>query len=93
MKAIWNNTILAESSQTIVIERNHYFPPETMKLEYLRKSGNQYHCTWKGVADYYDIVIGDQVLPDGAWMYPEPTPPAAKIKGHFAFWKGTKVIE
>lgn len=93
MRAVWNNIILAESDKTVVVERNHYFPPESVHREYLRKSGNHYQCHWKGLADYYDIVVNGKVLQDGAWMYPQPTEPASRIKGHFAFWKGVKVVE
>ena len=27
MKATWQDTVLAESDRTIVVEGNHYFPP------------------------------------------------------------------
>ena len=93
MKAIWNNTILAESDKTIVVENNHYFPPESVKMEYLEKSGRTYQCSWKGLADYYNVVVGDKAEEDGAFMYSEPTEPAKQIKGHFAFWKGIEMKE
>ncbi|MCH7882999.1 DUF427 domain-containing protein [Patescibacteria group bacterium] len=93
MKAIWKNTVLAESDKTIVVENNHYFPPESVKMEYLKKSGNQYQCKWKGTADYYDVAVGDEVNKDAAWMYLEPTEPAKEIKDHFAFWHGVEVGE
>jgi len=35
MKAIWNDQVVAESDDTIVIEGNHYFPPESIKDEYI----------------------------------------------------------
>ena len=38
MKAIWNNTVIAESNKTVVLEGNHYFPPESVKAEYLEKA-------------------------------------------------------
>ena len=38
MKAIWNGAVLAESDQTIVVEGNHYFPPESIRLEHFRPS-------------------------------------------------------
>ena len=31
MKAIWNNAVIAESDNTVVVEGNHYFPPEAVK--------------------------------------------------------------
>lgn len=93
MRAVWKDQVIAESDQTVVIERNHYFPPESVKTEFLKKSGNTYQCTWKGVADYYDVVVNGEANHDAAWVYPEPTEPAKRIKGHFAFWRGVKVVE
>jgi len=40
MKAIWNNQVIAESDNTVVIENNHYFPPESNKKNIL----NQVTC-------------------------------------------------
>ena len=91
MKAVWKDTIIAESDKTIVVENNHYFPAGSVKQEFLKKSGNQYKCHWKGVADYYDIIVSGETASDAAWCYPEPTEVAKNIKGYFAFWKGVKV--
>lgn len=92
-KATWNGATLAESDKTKVVEKNHYFPPEAVKMEYLKKSGNTYQCSWKGLADYYNVVVDEKVNEDAAWVYPEPTEAAAEIKGYIAFWKGVEVVE
>jgi uncharacterized protein (DUF427 family) len=34
MKALWQNAVLAESDQTVVVEGNHYFPPEAVNRQY-----------------------------------------------------------
>lgn len=93
MKAVWNNKIIAESDRTVVVENNHYFPPESVNMLYLEKSGNTYQCYWKGLADYYNVVVDGKVNEDAAWIYPEPTKPAEMIKGHFAFWKGVEITK
>lgn len=93
MKAVYKNTVVAESDKTIVIENNHYFPPESVKMEYMQKSGSMYQCAWKGTADYYNVVADGEILEDAAWVYPEPTEAAQNIKGRFAFWRGVKVVE
>ncbi|MBI2607861.1 MAG: DUF427 domain-containing protein [Candidatus Doudnabacteria bacterium] len=92
MKAIWNGKIIAESDDTVVVESNHYFPAASVKMEYLKKSGNKYTCHWKGVCDYYDVAVDGEVCQDCSWMYPEPTKPAQSIKGRFAFWQGVKIV-
>ncbi len=91
MKAVWNNAVIAESDNTIIVENNHYFPRDSVKIEFLKKSGNTYTCKWKGICDYYDVVVDGKVNQDAAWVYEEPTEPAAKIKGRFAFWRGVEV--
>jgi uncharacterized protein (DUF427 family) len=92
-RATWNGAVLAESDRTHVVEGNHYFPPEAVRRGHLRDSATHTVCGWKGTASYYDVEVGGQVNKDAAWYYPDPTPAAANIKGHVAFWKGVRVEE
>ena len=93
MKAIWNDTAIAESDKTIVVEGNHYFPPEAVNKEHFQQSGTHSTCPWKGEASYYNVVVGGQVNKDAAWYYPHPKDAAAEIKDHVAFWKGVKISD
>ena len=93
MKAIWNNTILAESNNTIVIENNHYFPPESIKKIYFKPSETQTHCPWKGDASYYTIEVNGNINTDAAWYYPSTSHAAKPIEGYIAFWKGVTITE
>jgi uncharacterized protein (DUF427 family) len=43
MKAIWNGKVLAESGQTILVENNHYFPPDSVQRAFLEPSPTPYH--------------------------------------------------
>ena len=90
-KAVWHGTVLAESDRTIIVEGNHYFPPDSVKWEYLQDSATHTVCVWKGEASYYDIDVDGQVNQDGAWYYPAPGKLASKIQGHVAFWRGVEV--
>lgn len=91
MRAIWRNTVLAESDDTVVVEGNHYFTPDSIRREYFRPSDTHTVCPWKGVASYYDVIVGGEVNKDSAWYYPEVKDAAAQIKGRVAFWKGVKI--
>ncbi|HEY1393102.1 MAG TPA: DUF427 domain-containing protein [Methylibium sp.] len=93
MKAIWNDTVVAESDDTVVVEGNHYFPEGAVKREYLLPSNTKTMCSWKGQASYYNLFVDGDVNPDAVWYYPEPYEAAAQIKGRVAFWKGVKVQE
>lgn len=91
MKAIWNNTVIAESSDTVVVENNHYFPTESLKKEYFKSSETHTTCPWKGVASYYSLDVEGKINADAAWYYPEVSTLAEGIKGRVAFWKGVTV--
>lgn len=91
MKAILNSTIVAESDQTILVEGNHYFPPDSLKKEYFQKSNRTSTRPWKGEASYYDVVVGDERAKDAGWYYPKPKPEASHIAGYVAFWNGIDV--
>jgi uncharacterized protein (DUF427 family) len=90
-RAVWNCTVLAESDRTVLVEGNHYFPPESLCREFFRPSSTHSICGWKGTASYYDVEVGGAVNKDAAWYYPSPRPEAAHIKGHVAFWNGVQV--
>ncbi|WP_210463745.1 MULTISPECIES: DUF427 domain-containing protein [Rufibacter] len=92
MRAIWKNTILAESDTTIEVEGNHYFPPSSLHWEYFKPSTRHSVCSWKGEASYYSVQVGHFENPDAAWTYPQPNDKAKNIGGFIAFWKGVQVV-
>lgn len=91
MKAVWNGKILAESDETVVVENNHYFPPNSINKEYFQPSNTHTTCPWKGEASYYTLQVDGKENQDAAWYYPEPSAAARKIKDHIAFWKGVSI--
>lgn len=91
MRAMWNGRVLAESDQTIVIEGNHYFPPDAVERALLTPSRTHTACPWKGMAGYYSVEVDGAVNADAAWFYPDPKPEATRIRDYVAFWHGVKV--
>ena len=91
MKAMWNGAVLAESDKTVVVEGNHYFPPDSIRKEHFRPSDTHTECGWKGTASYYSVEVGGKKNPDAAWYYPTPKDAAKQIAGYVAFWKGVTV--
>ena len=79
MRAIWNDAVLADSDDTVVVEGNHYFPADSLRREHFRPSDRRSVCPWKGTASYYDVVVGDEVNAQAAWYYPQPKEAAARI--------------
>jgi uncharacterized protein (DUF427 family) len=91
MRAIWNDTIVAESDDTVIVEGNHYFPAESIKRELFVESDTHTVCSWKGTASYYSLQVDGAENRDAAWYYPDPKPAADEIRGRVAFWKGVRV--
>lgn len=91
VRAEWNGKVIAESDRTIVVEGNHYFPPEAVNKAYLTDSAHHTTCPWKGLASYYNVAVDGQINRDAAWYYPQPKEAAQQITGYIAFWKGVKV--
>ena len=91
MKATWNNTVIAESDDTVVVEGNHYFPADSIKREYFKESDTHTTCSWKGEASYHDVVIDGEINKDAAWYYSAPKDAASEVKDRVAFWRGVKV--
>ncbi|HUF94836.1 MAG TPA: DUF427 domain-containing protein [Acidimicrobiia bacterium] len=89
--ATWNGRVIAQSDETEMVEGNHYFPPETINREFFRDSAESSACPWKGTASYFDVVVDGEVNRGAAWYYPSPSPAAANIKDHVAFWRGVKI--
>jgi uncharacterized protein (DUF427 family) len=100
MKAVWNDTVIAEAPQEnlIRIEGNWYFPPESLKREYFTESDHRTFCPWKGEASYYDVNVNGKINEFGAWYYPQPKDGSIeRVKKDFtnyvAFWNGIEVKE
>ena len=90
-KAVWNNVVLAESDNTVIVEGNHYFPLESVNMAYFKANSSHTFCPWKGIANYYDVVVGGQTNSGAAWFYSDPKPAAKEIKDRVAFWHGVIV--
>lgn len=93
MKAIWKDTVVAQSDDTVVVEGNHYFPADALKREHTLSSNTKTMCSWKGQASYLTLFVDGDANPDAVWFYPDPKEGAAQIKGRVAFWKGVQVVD
>jgi uncharacterized protein (DUF427 family) len=89
--ARWNNTVIAQSDDTVVVEGNHYFPRDCVNADFLQDSDKTSVCGWKGTAHYHSLIVDGKTNADAAWYYPEPKDAAREITDRLAFWKGVEV--
>ena len=92
-KAVWKGKVIAESDKCIIVEGNKYFPADSIKKEFFKKSDAHTICPWKGEASYYDVIVDEDINKDAAWYYQDPSDAAKKIKNFIAFWNGVEIID
>ena len=90
-RAVWHGQVIAQSEDTVVVEGNHYFPPEALDMRFFEDSTHTSVCGWKGTANYYDVVVDGKRNDNAAWVYRTTKAAAKHIEGRVAFWKGVKV--
>lgn len=93
MKAVWNERVIAESNDTVIVEGNHYFPRASLKNEYIKSSPTKTTCAWKGLAEYFTLTVDGKENPDAVWYYANPSKAAENILDRVAFWKGVVISE
>jgi len=93
MKAVWNGQVIAESTDTVLVEGNQYFPLESVNRAFLVPSPTTSVCPWKGTANYYSLHVAGESNTDAAWYYAQPKPAAAQVAGRVAFWRGVQIID
>jgi len=90
-KAIWNDEVIAESDDTVVVEGNYYFPRSSLREDVLVPSETHTVCPWKGKASYYTLSSNGHTAPDAVWFYPEPKPDAKAVRDRVAFRRDVRV--
>lgn len=92
-KAVWNDIVIAESDDTVLVEGNHYFPRSALRVDLIRDSDTRTVCPWKGTASYHTLDHEGATSPDAIWYYPDPKPEAEMVRDRVAFWKDVRVVE
>jgi uncharacterized protein (DUF427 family) len=92
-QVILNGFVIADSRHTRRVLQTgvppvYYFPPEDVRMVYLRPNAERSTCEHKGEACYFDVVVGDRVVSDGAWSYPQPEDVYRELEGYVAFFPG-----
>ncbi|MBX3663021.1 MAG: DUF427 domain-containing protein [Burkholderiales bacterium] len=80
-----------ESTDTVVVEGNHYFPLTSVNPAFLKPSTTTSVCSWKGNANYYTLEVNGSNNTGVVWYYAELKDAAKQIRGRVASCKGVQV--
>ena len=91
IKIVFNGKVIADSLDAKrVLEKGHppvyYLPMQDINAKLLKPTSRRTWCEWKGQAEYYDVVVGNQISRNAAWFYQDPTPEFIEIAGYAAFY-------
>ncbi len=64
----------------------YYIPRMDVRLDLLEPSDSTSRCPYKGVATYFSVRVGEQLLEDIAWCYPLPIPECPKVENLICFY-------
>lgn len=90
-RAVFNDEVIADSDDVVLVEGNAYFPLSTVRADVLQRSPMKSLCFWKGVASYYNLELNGVRERGAAWTYRHPSPLARSIKDRVAFWGSVQV--
>jgi uncharacterized protein (DUF427 family) len=92
MKAVLENSVIAESADTVSVRGYDYFPLAAVRTEWLEKAPRtpkDLECP-HGV-QFYDVVVGGKRHARNAWIYEAPQPAMRQVAGRIGFWKDVKI--
>ena len=90
----WGELEVARTRRAIkVLETSHppsfYLPWEDVAEHLLQQQSGSSFCEWKGPAQYWSLVNGNNRLDGVAWSYPRPLAGAEALAACVAFYPGS----
>jgi uncharacterized protein (DUF427 family) len=88
MKAMWLGQLIAGSDRTIELDGYHYFPPESVRKEFLRsapKTEADHRCPHS--VQFFNLSDGTHSSERAAWAYEAPRASYAHVAHWIGFWK------
>ena len=83
-------TVLDTRRAKALYETNYppvwYVPLEDLRTDLLTPTDHHTFCPFKGRASYWTLRVGDRVVENVLWSYPEPLPGAPPLAGLGAFY-------
>jgi uncharacterized protein (DUF427 family) len=91
VRVSYGGVLLADSRRPMLLLETglpvrYYLQAEDVRTDLLEHSDSHTRCPYKGVASYYSVRAGDELIKDLAWYYPDPTPEADRIGGLVCFY-------
>ncbi|CAL9561545.1 hypothetical protein SUDANB95_04605 [Actinosynnema sp. ALI-1.44] len=82
---------VAESRRPVILfetglPARYYLPMTDVRLDLLRATDLRTSCPYKGTAEYWSVVVGDEVHENVVWGYRTPLEESRRVAGLVAFY-------
>jgi len=83
--------VIARSSQNVFLHETtlrprYYLSMAGLDWRVLSESKTETYCPYKGMANYYNVMVNGKEIKDGVWYYRYPTAESAMIAGKVCFY-------
>jgi len=98
VRVLLDGEVLADSRRARVLYEaalppRWYLPAADVDLERLVPSGHMTRCAYKGAASYWHVRVGDGLVEDLVWSYPDPEHDAEPVRDMYCFFSEKVDIE
>ena len=69
-----------------LLPTRYYLPKTSVNWENTKESTTTSSCPYKGMAEYYDVVVRGKEHKDAIWWYKYPTPESVAVAGRVCFY-------
>jgi uncharacterized protein (DUF427 family) len=80
-----NGEVIAESTETVVLDGHHYFPAQSVRVEMFRPTGQA------DDGHHYSVIVHGRSTPDCACYVTGTTIPDPRVADHVAFFGPVQV--
>lgn len=91
LRVLLQGELLAETRRALALYETglpprYYVPPDDVRTDLLVPSSSRSRCAYKGSASYWHVRIGDELVDDLVWSYPEPQHDAEPVRDLLCFF-------
>ena len=92
MKATWHGHVIAESDETIELDGYRYFPPASVRMEFLQLAPKT-EADHRGPhsVQFFTLADGTHRSERGAWAYQAPRASYAHVAQWVGFWNDVEL--
>jgi uncharacterized protein (DUF427 family) len=92
MQALFRNAVVADSSDIVTLDGEHFFPRTSVNASMLLSSNHRSRHARYGNETWYSLLVDGEMLPEAAWAYLDPSEAGETLRDRVAFTRGVRIV-